>query len=365
MQIWKPPCEKADLLLLPTHADDEQLFFAGVLPRYAGEEGAAVQVAYMTNHWDTVSRPHEQLDGLWTAGVRNYPVIGPFPDEPASLGSKSEAAEAVLQRALSVYDEEAVTEFQVELIRRFRPQVIVGHDFAGEYGHGAHMLNAYTLSRALELSGDASNYPESAEKYGVWVVPKTYMHLYEKNKIVMDWDVPLKRFGGLTAFEVSKLGYACHISQRETWFTGWLNREKAADIVAYSPCFYGLYESTVGMDTGKGDFFENIVTYAEQEKIAREKGLRLEKELEEAWRELEKAEAALRLKHEEALRRREEEKAALKAAAEEVRLAEAARLAAKAERSSRLRGIGVLAAALAVVIFLPVLLKTRRGRRGG
>ncbi len=182
VQIWKPPCEKADLLLLPTHADDEQLFFAGVLPRYAGEKGAAVQVAYMTNHWDTVRRPHEQLDGLWTAGVRNYPVIGPFPDEPASLGSKSEAAEAVLQRALSVYDEEAVTEFQVELIRRFRPQVIVGHDFAGEYGHGAHMLNAYTLSRALELSGDASNYPESAEKYGVWVVPKTYMHLYEKNK---------------------------------------------------------------------------------------------------------------------------------------------------------------------------------------
>ena len=75
VQVWQPPCEKADLMLLSTHSDDEQLFFAGVLPYYAGEIGAAVQVVYLTNHWDVQNRPHEQINGLWTVGVRNYPIV--------------------------------------------------------------------------------------------------------------------------------------------------------------------------------------------------------------------------------------------------------------------------------------------------
>ena len=32
VQQWQPPCEKADLLVLPTHADDEHLWFGGALP---------------------------------------------------------------------------------------------------------------------------------------------------------------------------------------------------------------------------------------------------------------------------------------------------------------------------------------------
>ena len=37
VQIWEKPCEQADLLLISSHSDDEQLFFAGVLPYYAIE----------------------------------------------------------------------------------------------------------------------------------------------------------------------------------------------------------------------------------------------------------------------------------------------------------------------------------------
>jgi len=43
VQIWEKPLEKADILLLSSHSDDEQLFFAGVLPYYAGERKADVQ----------------------------------------------------------------------------------------------------------------------------------------------------------------------------------------------------------------------------------------------------------------------------------------------------------------------------------
>ena len=52
VQQWNPPCDEADILLVSTHADDEQLFFGGIIPYYAGELGLKVQVAYYTNYWN-------------------------------------------------------------------------------------------------------------------------------------------------------------------------------------------------------------------------------------------------------------------------------------------------------------------------
>ena len=271
VQVWQPPCQQADLMLFSTHSDDEQLFFAGILPYYAGEIGAAVQVVYLTNHWDVQNRPHEQINGLWTVGVRNYPIVGPFPDDADTLSREGESPEETLRRTLEIFGEDALIEFQVEMIRRFKPQVIVGHDINGEYQHGAHIANTYSLQKALEPAADPQAYPDSAH-YGTWVGPKTYIHLWDENKIVMNWDEPLSRFGGKTAFEVSKEGYACHRSQQWTWFTRWLTGTgdgeadtitKASEITRYSPCEYGLYRTTVGPDT-KADFLDHITLYRDQ-----------------------------------------------------------------------------------------------------
>lgn len=260
VQKWKKPADgDADLLLFSSHSDDEQLFFAGILPYYAGERGLNVQVVYFTNHYDVHNRPHEQLNGLWTVGVTVYPVIGELPD----LYSES-LDTAIAQYRWAGYGEDDIVGIQVELIRRFKPFVVVGHDVNGEYGHGAHRLNTYTLRQALELSGDKESYHDSAEKYGTWDVPKTYLHLWGENKIVMDWDEPLDSFGGRTAFEMTVEGYGCHLSQHWTWFTRWLKGTDYAPITAasqiktYSPCEYGLYRTTVGADAEKNDFFENV-----------------------------------------------------------------------------------------------------------
>jgi len=279
VQVWEPPCEKADIMLLSTHSDDEQLFFAGLLPYYAGEVGAAVQVVYLTNHWDTQNRPHEQINGLWTVGVKNYPIIGHFPDDVDTLKQDGETVEQTLRRVLKgdydasgTWGEEALIKFQVEMIRRFKPQVIVAHDVNGEYQHGAHIANTYTLQQALEPAADSSKYTESAELYGTWDVPKVYIHLWEENQITMNWDIPLENFGGKTAFEVSKEGYKCHRSQQWTWFTRWLTGTsegqkdtitKASEIQTYSPCKFGLYRTLVGVDT-KADLVDNIVLYKDQ-----------------------------------------------------------------------------------------------------
>ncbi len=242
VQVWQPPLEKADLLALPTHADDEHLFFGGVLPTYAGERGLDVQVVYMTNHFGEPYRPHELLNGLWKVGVTAYPVMGPFPDEYASLAS--------LESAEQCFGRENVLAFQVDTLRRFKPSVVVAHDIDGEYGHGAHILNAQTLLEALEKSGDAAAYPDSAARYGTWEVPKAYLHLWAENGIAMDWDVPLSAFGGRTAFEMAVEGFAEHASQQDYFAV-----EQWGD---YDCRLFGLAHTTVGPDALKNDLFENI-----------------------------------------------------------------------------------------------------------
>lgn len=304
VQIWEPPCEEADLLLFSTHIDDEQLFFAGVLPYYAGERALDVQVVYFTDPFQYHDRPHEQLNGLWTVGVRHYPLSGDFVD----MRSYS-SAEAYAHQENFGFSRDDMIRSQVELLRRFRPQVVVGHDINGEYGHGQHMINCETLMEGLDLAADASYDPDSASQYGVWDTPKAYIHLWPEDPIVMDWDVPLETFGGRTAFQMSQEGFRCHKSQVVFWLGGWMFGEnssitKATQITLYSPCRYGLYRTKVGPDVEGGDMFENIPqSYAE----IREEAARLEKEaraaeearLEEIRRQEEAARAAEEARQEE------------------------------------------------------------------
>ncbi|MBQ4037718.1 MAG: PIG-L family deacetylase [Clostridia bacterium] len=270
VQRWEEPCEKADLCLMTTHADDEQLFFAGVLPYYAGEKGYEVQVVYFTDHKNEPGRRHELLAGLWEVGVTHYPVISEFPD----LYSTSLAA-AENQLNVRGFTHGEIVDFQVEMLRRFKPKVVIGHDPNGEYGHGQHRLNTATLTEALDLTSDESYHPESAEKWGTWNVPKTYLHLYGEGQIEMNWDIPLEKFGGKTAFQKTQDGFSHHASQHYTWFRTWLlgNRgqiTEATQITTHSPCKYGLYRSTVGSDVEKNDFFENVTTW-EEDRLAEEK----------------------------------------------------------------------------------------------
>ena len=152
IQNWQPPAEKADLLLFPTHGDDELLFFGGAMPYYAGELGMEVQVAYMTNHSNEMPRPHEQLNGLWTVGVTRYPVLSDNIDKMTStLGD----AEAMYGNSFK--------DFQVMMIRRFQPLVVVGHDVDGEYGHGSHRLAGLALLESPIISRS----PWSGTGYGI------------------------------------------------------------------------------------------------------------------------------------------------------------------------------------------------------
>ncbi len=239
VQVWDPPCEKADLMLLAAHPDDEVLWFGGLLPTYAGERKKAVQVCMMVP--TLPCRRLELLDSIWTCGVHHYPVTGYLRD------SYSES----LKRQYQMWDRNSVGKLVTGWVRRFKPDVLVTHDINGEYGHGEHRACADTVIRALDDANDKRKYPESLKEYGVWNVPKCYLHLYGENTVDMDWQAPLAAFGGRTGFEVSQDAFRCHVSQQTTDY----------HVEDDGPCdcsLFGLYRSLVGPDTGKRDFFENL-----------------------------------------------------------------------------------------------------------
>lgn len=256
VQRWEPMLDKADMLIYSTHADDEFLWFGGAIPYYAGELKKKVQLAYMVRHGGDeigIERNHELLDGAWTAGIRNYPMISDFKDKYFTS----------LQGAISFYKWDAVLDYTVMLIRRFKPDVVLGHDPNGEYGHAAHRLSSKALQEAVYISGDPSKFKDSAQKYGTWNVKKCYLHLYKKNQITMNWDIKLKAFGGKTAMQVAQMGLECHKTQvkKPQW------SKVAAKGTPYDSTKFGLYFTSEGPDIKKNDFFENIVPGAIIDKI--------------------------------------------------------------------------------------------------
>ena len=225
--------------MLVAHPDDEYVFMGGLIPYYSAERGKKVVVAYLTK--GTSQRRMELLDGLWTVGQKSYPVLGRFSDN-SSMN---------LKKAYAQLDKKQTRRYAIELFRRYKPKVVVTHDVKGEYGHGAHKLCADIVLYAMTKAADPAADPKLTAQYGVWDVPKVYLHLYPENQIEMDWHRPLAAFGGRSAFEMAQAGFACHQSQQHTKYT-------VFDSDPYDAKKFGLVRSLVGADTDKDDFFENL-----------------------------------------------------------------------------------------------------------
>ena len=246
VQRWEPTPMDADLMFLVAHPDDELIFLGGAIPTYAVEQQRKVVVVYMT--YSNTTRRSELLNGLWAMGMRQYPVMGEFWDK------YSKSMDAVAD----AWGLKKANTFAVEAVRKYKPKVIVTHDFDGEYGHGAHKVTAKVAERAYQYAGNAEYYTDSAKEYGVWQPLKLYAHLYPENQILMDWSKPLQNMGGKTGLELAIEAYALHITQAGA---GVSVEETGTE---YDNRVFGLVYSEVGEDVLKNDFLENVlepVTY--------------------------------------------------------------------------------------------------------
>ena len=242
--------EGADILLFSTHYDDELLFFGGLIPYYSAVRGLRVQVAYMTSNYlsdfsNYRFRPHEALDGLWTAYTHFYPVTNEVPDREC-YGYLD---------AQRIYGEDQFTEFQVEQIRRFKPLVVVTQAENGEYGHGAHVLTSLSVERAVEAAADPEQFPESAARYGVWDTPKTYLHLYGdwSESTMLNYEIISQQLGLRSPFQVAQEAYRQHITQQQ-----WVGFYVYSYDHPFDSHRFGLYRSLVGPDAEKDDLMEHV-----------------------------------------------------------------------------------------------------------
>lgn len=263
VQRWEVGGRETDLLLFSAHSDDDQIFFAGLLPYYAARGDLTIRVCMFTTPYQDISRVQELLAGLWHCGLTVYPTILPYPDaysESLALAKQHQAGYGYAYDTILADIRARVNEYQ--------PLVAVLHDFKGEYGHGQHLLATAAFVKAMETAGDDDFVPE-----------KIYVHLYGENKIILPIDEPLPFFGGKSAFALSQEAFGFHKSQHWTWFYDWLYGEnvkitRADQIKWYNPAYYGLYYSRVGADTTADDMFENVASYAarrqaEAEAVAR------------------------------------------------------------------------------------------------
>lgn len=239
VQLWQKAPDKADMMLLSGHPDDELLWFGGLLPTYAGERNKRV-VVVCAAHCANIRRL-ELLDGLWTCGVRIYPVF---------MGLRDHLTNDK-QQVFGIWGREETRAKVAELYRRYRPDVVVTHDVRGEYGHGVHRALSDAARAAVALAADPSYAPECAAELGVWEVPKVYVHLWEENQLHMDWTVPLSAFGGQDSLSVAAQALECHKSQTQR---GWCMKRAEP----WDNTLFGLYHTTVGLDEMKNDLFEHI-----------------------------------------------------------------------------------------------------------
>lgn len=242
VEDWTETVDDADLMIFSAHADDEWVFFGGAIPLYSVEKEKDTIVVYMAA--DKFYRKSEALAALWAGGLKTYPIFAHFKDK----------RHYHLDETMDMWGEHDTIKYCVKLIRKYKPEVILTHDFEGEYGHGNHRMTAYAVDMAVILANDKTYDEKSAEKYGVWDVSKLYIHLYKENPIVIDYTKPLRKFDGLTAYEVSKKAIRMNYSQMA--YTGLVHVHEEEE---YCCANWGLRYTSVGLDKKGGDFFENVV----------------------------------------------------------------------------------------------------------
>lgn len=242
VQRWNTEVTKCDLMVLFAHPDDEVLFLSGVIPHYAGDKKLNTMAGVLT--YSTRTRRSELLNSLWYCGLRNYPIFLGFHDKHSLK----------LETSYGIYNKNKVNTRFTEVLRQYKPDVLVTHDLQGEYGHGAHRMVADACLNAVGYAADGKAYPDSLKKHGAWQVKKLYLHLYPENQMEMDWDLPLASYQGMTAFEVAQKAYQDFYPSQHRYKQFSVQARDAE----YSSYKYGLAYTTVGEDIKKDDFFEHL-----------------------------------------------------------------------------------------------------------
>lgn len=203
------------MLLVHAHPDDETIATGATMAKYAaagagvtlvtctlGEEGEILvpELAHLASNRDGGLGEHrigeraEAMAALGVSDVRWLGGAGRWRDSGMMGEPTNDDPECFWQADL----DEAVGEL-VRVVREVRPQVMIGYDATGGYGHPDHIQAHRVAVGAFEAAGDADRYPDAGPP---WSPSKLYEALVPRSLLVLAFE-HLKEMGEEAPFGVT------------------------------------------------------------------------------------------------------------------------------------------------------------------
>lgn len=188
------------LMIVHAHPDDEAIGTGGTFARYAaegvrtvlvtctlGEEGEIVDPALDTpeNRANLGElRYQELMNAVQHLGIQHLELL-PYRDSGMMGTPTNQHPECFAQADLT----EATGQL-VQLVRQYRPQVLVSYNEHGGYGHPDH-INAHKITvAAFDAAGDARKYPNAGEP---WTPLKLYYISFRRARWLKIWTTMRER----------------------------------------------------------------------------------------------------------------------------------------------------------------------------
>jgi mycothiol conjugate amidase Mca len=192
--------EPLSLMIVHAHPDDETIGTGGILARYSqegvqtvlvmctlGEEGEIVLPELDTeeNHTRLAEiRRGELQAAVDHLGLKHLEIL-PYRDSGMAGTPSNEHPECFAQADL-----DEATGRLVQLVRKYRPQVLMSYNEHGGYGHPDH-INAHKITvAAFDAAGDPTKYPEAGP---TWTPDKLYYISFRRALWLSAWQAMRER----------------------------------------------------------------------------------------------------------------------------------------------------------------------------
>jgi LmbE family N-acetylglucosaminyl deacetylase len=225
------PQRKLRLLGLFAHPDDEVFCAGGTLAKYSTAGSEAMVVSFT----------HGEAGQIRDATIATRRTLGARREQELHASVKQLGVQHVRcldygDGKLSDVPQDLLVAHATEIIREFRPDIVVTFDDTGAYGHPDHIAISRATTIACRRSGDAESF---SEQLAGGLRPHTPARLYHSYfprndrllfRLLVEWLIQLdSRFRGTDAFiqglmlfadESSMLGYAADHIKVEWYPTG-------------------------------------------------------------------------------------------------------------------------------------------------
>jgi len=192
------------VMLIAAMTADESFYFGSLLPYLSGDDAALAFLSY-----ESRQAQQEAIRARYALGSRTQPIFGSFPYYPSAIDQK---------RLYSYVDKVDVTNWLIQIFRRYQPDTLITHAAVAEDSIGMHQLtSAHVLLAAAQAADEGKEYV-SERAYGIWQVRAVYQHIETGSSPLYDSQAPLSAFGGESAFALAQAAYDNYSSLRVTHY---------------------------------------------------------------------------------------------------------------------------------------------------